>query len=305
MSFASHLSSTISEYKELIKNIQFSLLFNPVEDLLNSFESIAATYESKRSKSAAIETRLKALKEIFTFYAKQIKMIGSALSFEQIVDHQSILNISKFTKFCSDFDITNKQNKDHITVQQATQAFLIGNDCSRSMNFNQFVSAIDALADIYFDKKYDLRNNSSFSMLPISEKKEKIYEFLQLNDKNEYMKRAKGFGLPFSKEKAGYRLPENDLSKNYKFKDNTKQKQMISQWKKIKEEPPIVSRSISVPNPARLAAVKNSLIQRKDRVTWDLLKNSQQSSLISKEDLGSLFTDDDIKEMMSVNKGSK
>ena len=172
------------------------------------------------------------------------------------------------------------------------------------MNYSQFIAALDSLADMYYNEQYDVRNSMNYSILPITEKRNMLYEFLQLDNKNQYLQKAKGFGLPFSKEKAGYRLPDYDLSKNYKFKDTSQQKQKISEWKKSKEVKPSSLRSLSIPNPARLAAVKNSLLQRKDRITWEMLKNSQQSSLISKEELSNLFTESDIKEIMSSNKSN-
>ena len=306
LTFAANLENLITEYIELTEQCEYHQLIRSLKGLLKNLQAIQSEYSAKpiRTQDTILENRLKALKEIFHFYAKQLKMLGNAPTFDEITDHQSILNISKFTKFCNDFDITNKQNKDHLSVQQVSQAFLNGNDCSRTMNYSQFIAALDSLADMYYNEQYDVRNSMNYSILPITEKRNMLYEFLQLDNKNQYLQKAKGFGLPFSKEKAGYRLPDYDLSKNYKFKDTSQQKQKISEWKKSKEVKPSSLRSLSIPNPARLAAVKNSLLQRKDRITWEMLKNSQQSSLISKEELSNLFTESDIKEIMSSNKSN-
>ena len=308
--FRSHLENTISEYSLLLNHCEYETLSVPLRELIDllqlkgKIKSQSRTPKPNRSQDSNIENTTRATKEIFNFYARQLKMLGNAPTFDEITDHQNILNISKFTKFCSDFDITSKENKDHISVQQATQAFLSGNDCSRSMNYDQFMLSLEALADLYYDEQYDSRNRTKYARLRPAAKTEMFYKFLRLENRSEYLQKAKGFGLPFSKEKAGYRLPEYDLSKNYKFKDTTQKKQKITEWKKSKEEKPSSVKQMSPPNPARLAAVKNSLLQRKDRVTWDILKNSQQSSLISKDELSNLFTDDDIKEIISANKNA-
>lgn len=312
LSFTNHLENTIKEYLELNRDMEFPLLTDTLIDLVTKLGMIHQNFTSKpqNQKNSLMEYRLKALREVFLFYARQMKMIGNALTFDEITDHQNVLNISKFTKFCGDFMVTSKENKDHISVQMATQAFLNGTDCARAMNFTQFVQAVDKLAELYYSEQYDSRNRTSMASLGLDEKRDQFYGLLGLDNKNEYMQKAKGFGLPFSKEKAGYRLPDYDLSKNYKFKDNSQQKQKIAEWKKTKEETQNQSANhsshklIKSPNPARLAAVKASFLQRKDRVTWDLLKNSQQSSLISKEELSSLFTESDIKEILASSKST-
>ncbi|OMJ81674.1 hypothetical protein SteCoe_17783 [Stentor coeruleus] len=310
LSFTNHLENTIKEYLELNQDMEYPLLTNILIDLVTKLGMIHQNFISKpqNQKNTVMEYRLKALKEVFLFYARQMKMIGNTLTFDEITDHQNVLNISKFTKFCGDFMVTSKENKDHISVQIATQAFLNGTECARAMNFTQFVQAVDKLAELYYSEQYDSRNGTRMASWKIDKKRDQFYDFLGLDNKNVYMQKAKGFGLPFSKEKAGYRLPDYDLSKNYKFKNNSQQKQKIAEWKKTKEEAQNQNTNqsnnklIKSPNPARLAAVKASILQRKDRVTWDLLKNSQQSSLISKEELNSLFTESDIKEILASSK---
>ena len=308
MSFESNLESTIKEFTSLKPSNEASPLAPILEDLTKELKQLRRSYVSKPQNihNSFIESKLKALKEVFNFYAKQIKMLGSKPTFDEIVDHQSLMNISKFTKFCSDFGITNKDNADHISVQQATQAFLSGNECSRTMSFAQFLEALDRLAEMYYTEQYDSRHQSKCARMRTSEKRKVFYDFLQLDNRNDYMQRAKGFGLPFSKEKAGFRIPEYDLSKKYKFKDLSEKKEKIAEWKKTKNSVStelMNSKPPAAPNPARLAAVKNSLLQRKDRVTWDLLKGAQQSTLISKDELSNLFTDADIKEIMSSSRG--
>jgi len=201
-SFDNSLQNIIKELNEVTSSSSPTKLTPILTDLTKKLKNLNSSFHSKpqNSSNSYLEVRVKSLKEIFNFYARQIKMLGNKPTFDEITEHQNLLNISKFTKFCQDFGITNKDNKDHLTVQQVTQAFLLGNECSRIMNFSQFIDSLDRLAEIYYNEQYDARNSTSVSRLKINEKRKMLYEFLQLENRNEYMQRAKGFGLPFSKE---------------------------------------------------------------------------------------------------------
>lgn len=306
-SFDNSLQNIIKELNEVTSSSSPTKLTPILTDLTKKLKNLNSSFHSKpqNSSNSYLEVRVKSLKEIFNFYARQIKMLGNKPTFDEITEHQNLLNISKFTKFCQDFGITNKDNKDHLTVQQVTQAFLLGNECSRIMNFSQFIDSLDRLAEIYYNEQYDARNSTSVSRLKINEKRKMLYEFLQLENRNEYMQRAKGFGLPFSKEKAGFRIPEYDLSKKYKFRDMTERKLKVTEWRNKKNSLSAERMLSKIPpqvSPARLIAVKNSLLQRKDRVTWDILKGSNQLSSGLKEDISSLFTDNDKREILSTTR---
>ena len=306
--FRSHLENTISQYSSLLDQCECDVLSSPLRELIENLQSklkaksLIMTHRPTRSQGVITENTFRATKEIFNFYAQQLKMLGKSPTFDEITDHKNILNISKFTKFCSDFDVTSKHNKDCISVQQATQAFLTGNDCSRSMTYEQFVISLEALADLYYDEQYDSRNNTNYARLQPTEKTEMFYKFLRLDNRSKYLQKAKGFGVPFSKDKAGSQLQDNHLSNKYMFKDTTQKKQKIDERKNNKEEISGSVKKSSPINPARLSPVKKGLVQRKESITWDILKTSQQFALISKDDLSNLFTDDDIKEIISANK---
>ena len=90
---------------------------------------------------------------------------------------------------------------------------------------------------------------------------------------------------------------EPNLSKKYKFRNQTKIKEKIENWKLQKKEvslPPV--RSKSVPSHMRLKAIQQSLLARPDRVTWDLLNRNM--NLITRDELDKLLDADDIKDLV-------
>ena len=144
--------------------------------------------------------------------------------------------------------------------------------------------------------QYDIYYRENLFSLGIEEKKKRLLLLIHCDDPTIYSQKLKGFGQPFNAEKKEVRIPDYDLSKRYKYKDQTKVKQQISVWKeqKIKIESP--NRSKSVPSHARLKAIQQSLLMRPDRVTWDLL--NKNANFISKEDLAKILDVEDIKELI-------
>lgn len=256
-------------------------------------------YKSKSKQPRDLENlQMRGIRDIYDFYAKQVKMIGQYPTFTELTDHKKVLNLSKFTKFCSDFNLLNNTREKHkIPLKQLQNIFIRATKCQRVMNFNEFIIALDDLADLYYNSQYDLYFNENLSNLSTEEKKKRLLLLIHCENPDIYSQRLKGFGSNFSAEKKGYRIPEYDLSKKYKFKDQTKIKQKIDIWKHQKimiEEP---DRSKSVPPYARLQAIQKSLLMRPDRITWDSI--TKNSNLISKNELFDIFNTEDIDELLN------
>ena len=296
-SVKSKLKQTISEYDVLLEQVkQFPEIVESVQGILNGLRGINLKNSVPQGKDIG-ELQAKGAREVFDFYARQLKMVGQYPTFTHLTDHKAVLNLSKFTKFCSDFQLISSTREKHkISLKEISNIFLKATNCQRVMSFENFVEAFEQLADAYYNDQYDINYHENLFNLPIEEKKRRFLLLLHLEDPTIYTQRLKGFGQAFSVEKKGYRLPENDLSKNYKYKDQTKVKQKIELWKqqKAKMESPI--RSKSVPSHARIRAIQQSLLIRPDRVTWDML--SKNSNFISKEDLSMILDPEDIKELI-------
>lgn len=294
------VARTILEYQSLNKSIKNNPdLSETIENLIQSLKGLGVKSIEKpaKKKQELKDLQLKGLKEIFDFYARQIKMAGQHPSFSEINNHQSVLNLSKFTKFCSDFGLlSNFKDKYKLQLSFLSSIFLKATKCKREMNFSDFLESFDYLADYYYSDQYDQFFNEQLSNLSIEEKRKRLLLLLKCEDQKTYSMRLKGFGLAFSLEKKGFRLPDNDISKKYKFKDQTKIKQKIENWKNQKKEVLQPSRSSSVPSHARLKAIQQSLLARPDRVTWDLL--NKNLNLITRDELSNLLEAEDIKELI-------
>ncbi|CAG9335616.1 unnamed protein product [Blepharisma stoltei] len=302
LSYESQMLNTIEEYTDLIPNMKSdSDLSSHLYDLIENLKLINTSFSSKSYYKSApetlIEKQVKGLKEIFSFYASQYKGIGKSPTFDQITTHKQVLNVSKFIKFCNDFGIIGKKGSQRLTIPQVSQIFVNNQNCTRTMDLTQFLSAVENIAEQFWAAQMSGISENEIKDIGLTKKRQLLYQYLQCDDPNTYNQKLKGFGLPFSMEQAGYRIPEYDLSKKYKFKDQSIVKQRINEWKQQKEdEKP--KRSSSVPIGVRINAIRMRLMQRKDKITWNELRNMEHESFINADELKGILTEDDIKSAM-------
>lgn len=293
----SKIQDTIAEYESILKVLkQIPDLSEILQTFLKETKKIRTKTSTKTMREIS-DLQVKGSKEIFAFYASQIKMVGQHPTFTELKEHKAVLNLSKFTKFCSDFDVINtSKDKQKVPLKQVSNVFIKATSGKRVMDYGMFMNSLSYIADSYYSEKYDQLYHENLSNLPIEEKKKRLLLLLQFENPEVYNKKLKGFGRAFSLEKAGYRIPEYDLSKQYKFRDQGKVKQKIEMWKQQKKEGEHPIRSKSVPTQARIRAIQQSLLNRPDRVTWDLL--NKNSHFISKEDLSMILAAEDINELL-------
>ena len=298
ISVRSQIEKTILEMNQLRQEFaeQGPLVLH-IEQLILQLSGFPVKVE-KKNEPKLQDLQIKGLKEIFDFYAKQIKQVGQNPTFDELTGHQSVLNLSKFTKFCADFDLLSTlKEKYKLQLNQISNIFLKSTKCKRAMTFTDFLASIDHLAEAYYSEQYDQFYNERISLMSTEDKRKRLLLFFKCEEPASYSLRLKGFGLAFSLEKKGFRIPDYDLSKKYKFRNQTKVKEKIENWKIKKQEanlPPV--RSKSVPSHARIKAIQQSLLARPDRVTWDLLNKNM--NLITRDDLDKLLDADDIKELI-------
>ena len=298
ISVRSQIEKTIEEMNQLKEQVlEQTPLAIHIEELIAQLSGIPAKSE-KKIEPKLEDLQIKGLKEIFDFYARQIKQVGQHPTFEELTDHQSALNLSKFTKFCADFDLLSTiKEKYKIQLNHVSNIFLKSTKCKRAMTFTDFLASMDHIAENFYNEQYDQYFNERISLYSTEEKRKRLLLFLKCEEPSNYSLRLKGFGLAFSLEKKGFRIPEYDLSKKYKFRNQTKIKEKIENWKLKKKEanlPPV--RSKSVPSHMRLKAIQQSILARPDRVTWDLLNRNM--NLITRDELDKLLDADDIKELI-------
>jgi hypothetical protein len=91
------------------------------------------------------------------------------------------------------------------------------------MHYSEFITALDGVADMFFNEEYDKKNPSfNGSSKPTEEKRFFMYKYLRCGNPNYIQNVRKSYGRAFSSSiEANERIPDNDISKRYKYKNNT------------------------------------------------------------------------------------
>jgi len=191
--------------------------------------------DAKARKQQQFQERCgKTIKELFRFYSNQLRMLGKTPSFDSIQKNSSTWNVSKFVCFCRDFNLLmDKQRRAGVkTLELPTvkTVFIKNAVLQKEMDEGQFEQSLDQLAVAYYDKEYDSLTGARVCDKTEVEKREMLYRFLQFDQPQECLRKAKGFGMPFSSN-TDNRMPENDLMKKYKYKPNQRQKVAIEEWR--------------------------------------------------------------------------
>jgi hypothetical protein len=97
------------------------------------------------------------------------------------------------------------------------------------MSFEDFLSGLDSVADLYYNEDYDEKNPSmNASNRPVEEKRIFLYQFLQCGNRKHFMAVRKPFGHAFSStNNVGARIPEDDPSKRYSYRITETKKQAV------------------------------------------------------------------------------
>ena len=183
----------------------------------------------------------KTIKELFKFYSNQLRMLGKTPSFDSIQKNSSTWNISKFVCFCRDFNLLlDKQRQvgvKTLELNTVKQIFIKNSVLQKEMDEGQFDQALSQLAVAYYDLDYEKLTGAQVSDKSEMEKREMMLRFMQFDQTQECLRRAKGFGMPFSSN-TDNRIPENDLMKRYKYKPYKGQKAALEEWKMQKTSAP-------------------------------------------------------------------
>ena len=115
----------------LLPKVQ-SLTNNLVEKLQEMKQQQAPTSSSMTSPKQN-QHSMKALKAVFSFYCKQILMLGKSPTFDRINQGYTTLELGSFFKFCREFGILQKLNKPTLE-----QVFKKCTAHQRGMDFSQF-----------------------------------------------------------------------------------------------------------------------------------------------------------------------
>jgi len=202
-----------------------------LKSLRAQLEQLQQSAKKKRSGRPFALRCEKALHEIYLFYAKQSKMVGKTPSFDQILHSTTTLNLGKFLKFLRDFQVLEAIKPKHRKVidrESATRAFKKSATLQKEMDETQFKTALDLLALGHFDRTFDEVNKTSVAGLGLPEKREMLYRQLELDAEERWMKKMKGFGVPFSSY-TDNRIPVQDPARAYRYRPTNRRS--LQQWK--------------------------------------------------------------------------
>ena len=300
------LDQTIQEYEQLAQAASGYAL---VSSLVSSLQGLKQSFnvQTRRSYKEGLKDRqLRGLNEIFSFYAKQLQMVGKSPTFDLLTQHGQIWSMGKFFKFCADFALMGKaRDERRLSKAQVSQIFKQTAHNSINMDVRQFYSALDLVAELFFNSEYQASTGKKVAQLSLDEKRQLLYEYIGCENHTAYTAKLKGFGLPFSKERAGFRIPEDDISKRYKYNDPRRVRPMPSQLPKP-ERPQEQSlpdmRSFATPKRPQVKALKAGYLKNLDSFTWNQLNGMRHNDFIKNDDLYSIFTPEDVKELQARSK---
>lgn len=238
LSVAERLKSSIQEYKQAIEQLgdnptqalALQALIATLERQLHTFER---PYEDSEAMARQLQDQQsKSLHTIFDFYCRQQCNAGPKPTFEDITTNLSHWNLGKFVKFAIDFDISGKAtDTQKMSKEELKAIFLMTCGGQRKMTYEQFLTSLGRIAERRFDAVYDQLKGTNVAGKSLEDKRKLLYLELGLENPKQIAERMKRFGVALSVEKAGYRLPEDDLAQRYRARLRGSQIPELQEWK--------------------------------------------------------------------------
>lgn len=213
-------------YTSKRKNFSISVTQSGNQSLMTSVSGYSKVKNKK--KLTKEEKREIAKKEIFYFYSHQHTMVGYKSTFDSIKNKLENLNLGEFCKFCVEFKILLKKEK-------IVEIFKKSSKNTKDMNYQEFCVALEKIAiecnnekinglkrrifRLENIKKNILIQNEMNAMKQeqadediikwkneIKELKQKdfnelieeLYEYIEIDNEENYRRKMKGFILPFN-----------------------------------------------------------------------------------------------------------
>ena len=238
VSVAERLKASIREYKQAIEQLgENPAQAQALEALIATLERQLQAFERPYEQSEALAKQLqdqqsKSLHTIFDFYCRQQCNVGPKPTFEEITANLSHWNLGKFVKFAIDFDLSGKAtDAQKLSKEELKAVFLMTCGGQRKMAYEQFLACLGRVAERRFDAVYDRLNGTNVAGKSSEDKRKLLYLELGLENPKQIAERMKRFGVALSIEKAGYRLPEDDLAQRYRARLRGSQIPELQEWK--------------------------------------------------------------------------
>ena len=203
ISIVSKLKASIADFEALCKQQegsqeQISAIKAVIRTMKRQLARLTDRPQSPTHASLRFRERCnRTLHDIFHFYSNKILLIGKSPSFDLIQHNSETWNISKFVRFVQDFNLLQAKKSKTLDIPSVKVVFAKNAHAQREMDEEQFHGALGMMAELYYSREFDEENRTEVAGKRTDEKLEMLYRLLQFDKPNEWMKRAKGFGLPF------------------------------------------------------------------------------------------------------------
>lgn len=203
ISIVSKLKASIADFEALCKQQegsqeQISAIKAVIRTMKRQLARLTDRPQSPTHASLRFRERCnRTLHDIFHFYSNKILLIGKSPSFDLIQHNSETWNISKFVRFVQDFNLLQAKKSKNLDIPSVKVVFAKNAHAQREMDEEQFHGALGMMAELYYSREFDEENRTEVAGKRTDEKLEMLYRLLQFDKPNEWMKRAKGFGLPF------------------------------------------------------------------------------------------------------------
>ena len=144
------------------------------------------------------ETCNRSIYDIFHFYSNKISLLGKSPSFDLIQHNSETWNISKFVRFLQDFGLLQGKKGKELDISTVKVVFARNSRSQKEMDLSQFHDSLSMIADLYYTEEADRVNGTDMAGKTAEEKRDQLYRHLHFEKANDWMKRATGFGLPFT-----------------------------------------------------------------------------------------------------------
>ena len=297
------VSKTLIEYRTQLTRVTAPEERMHYEQLVHTLQMQMRELQScDQLHSAAVLSRFpsaeeeKGLKDVFKFYATQHNVAGVSPTFQAITESNACMDLGSFLHFCTDFHLYQPKSPQIYSLRkpQIQQIYKTVTPVARKMQFQMFISALDLVANEYFNEKYTELHpgpcNAIF--IPIPQKRILLYEMINIGDPKHYLKTCKSFQRAFASTiEPGARMFEDDLSLRYKPRDTSRAKERINRYKeeklREKQEKEAMEKAKSLQQ-AKLALVKikEKLEIEEGRRLGNLVKFEELPAMTSQDLLG-------------------
>ena len=232
------LKSTIADYQAALENLEAqSPQRAAIQDLITTLQTQLKDFTTPSDPAALHKLQrrqFKSLQGIFSFYCKQ-QLNGGKRTFESISESNSNWNLGKFVKFAVDFKLTGKPPEPDrvLSKEELKLVFISCADSRKLLDFAHFLTSLSQIADRKYDSQYDQIHGTNVHVKSLADKQALLYIDLHLEDVQTLKATMKSFSSPFTHEKEGFRLPENDPAKRYQPMSE-EQKEALRSWQKRK-----------------------------------------------------------------------